>query len=285
MGCREVYDWGALCNTRDLRRYLPFVAGGFHLGWINRDLLDLLRGERGFVLNAEYVELDPDLRTPLERTVALAELGGRWRDSGVVTGWRGELYDIVPYPNGPVVMQMERAVTRLFGLINTGAHVNGYVRDGAEILMWVGRRAADKPTFPGKLDQMAAGGIATSMAPETVARKEAWEEAGVKPELANAMCEASAVTMFMEHEQVIFRDVDHVFDLELPVDFVPYPRDSEVSEFELYSTDDLFDIVTTTDRFKPDCNLVVLDFLIRHRRITKDDRLVHDVLLGLRKGV
>lgn len=41
----------------------------------------------------------------------------------------------------------------------TGVHVNGFVTlpDGSQEL-WVARRSATKPTWPGKLDHIAAGG-------------------------------------------------------------------------------------------------------------------------------
>lgn len=279
------YDWGTICNTRDLRRYRPFVASGFHLGWINRDRLDLFRAERMFQVLPDVVVLDERLGTPAERTDALAELAARWRDQGDVPGWRGELYDIVPFPGGPVVMRMERAATRLFGFINTGAHVNGFVRDGNDVLMWIARRADGKPTFPGRLDQMVAGGLTASMTPDALARKEAWEEAGVGADLARAITRVSAVTMFMEHGDVIFRDVDHVFDLELPADFVPRPVDSEVSAFELHPVDKILDVVLHSDRFKPDCNLVILDFLLRHGHIRPEDPLFEQSVLGVRRGV
>ncbi|MDP6121564.1 MAG: hypothetical protein QF450_09225 [Rhodospirillales bacterium] len=46
----------------------------------------------------------------------------------------------------------------LFGLCAYGVHVNGYVRGGGGMEMWIGRRALDKLTAPGKLDQLVAGG-------------------------------------------------------------------------------------------------------------------------------
>jgi 8-oxo-dGTP pyrophosphatase MutT (NUDIX family) len=279
------HDWGAICNTRDLSRYVPFVAGGFHLGWIHRARVGLVRAEPVFTVFPDLVVLDEGLATPAQRTAAVAELAHRWRELGVVPGWRDELYDVVPYPGGPVVMRMERALTRLFGLINIGAHVNGYVRDGADVLMWVARRSPDKPTYPGLLDQMVAGGVIASMTPEAVARKEAWEEAGIGAGLIGPLRQTSAVTMFMEHGDVISRDVEHVFDLELPADFVPRPVDAEVAGFELYPVDELLDVVTGSAEFKPDCNLVVLDFLIRHDHLRAGDPLYQQSVLGLRRGV
>lgn len=39
-----------------------------------------------------------------------------------------------------------------------GVHVNGLVSDGDGLHIWVARRSASKPTWPGKLDHLAAGG-------------------------------------------------------------------------------------------------------------------------------
>jgi hypothetical protein len=36
--------------------------------------------------------------------------------------------------------------------------VNGYVEQDGELSMWVARRSKQKPTWPGLLDHMAAGG-------------------------------------------------------------------------------------------------------------------------------
>ncbi len=281
----RTYDWGTICNTRDLSGYVPFVAGGFHLGWINRARAGLVRAERVFTVLPDVVVMDESLATPAERTTAMAELGQRWRELGAVPGWRDEQYDVVPYPGGPVVMRMERALTRLFGLINIGAHVNGYVRDGDDVLMWVARRSPHKPTYPNMLDQMVAGGVIASMTPEAVARKEAWEEAGIGAGLVEPLRRTSAVTMFMEHGDVISRDVEHVFDLELPADFLPRPVDAEVAGFELYPVDKLLGVVTGSPEFKPDCNLVVLDFLIRHHHLRAGHPLYQQSVLGLRRGV
>ena len=39
-----------------------------------------------------------------------------------------------------------------------GVHVNGFVRKAEGLQLWVGRRAKDKATAPGKLDHIVAGG-------------------------------------------------------------------------------------------------------------------------------
>ena len=61
----------------------------------------------------------------------------------------------------PALLQMERGAMINFGIPSLGAHVNGFVADpetGRPTHMWIGRRAMAKPTYPGLLDQIAAGG-------------------------------------------------------------------------------------------------------------------------------
>ena len=51
-----------------------------------------------------------------------------------------------------------------------GVHVNGYTikPDGSH--MWIARRSKDKPTFPGKLDHIVAGGQSFGI------RRGAWQQ-------------------------------------------------------------------------------------------------------------
>lgn len=37
--------------------------------------------------------------------------------------------------------------------------MNGYVNKGGQKFLWVGKRSNMKPTFPGMLDHLVAGGI------------------------------------------------------------------------------------------------------------------------------
>jgi len=37
-------------------------------------------------------------------------------------------------------------------------HINGFVETDAGLELWVARRSKDKPTWPGKLDHIVAGG-------------------------------------------------------------------------------------------------------------------------------
>jgi hypothetical protein len=59
-------------------------------------------------------------------------------------------------------------------------------------------------------------------------------------------------------------DTLYCYDLELPPEFEPHCSDGEVEEFYLWPIERVAQIVRESDEFKPNCSLVVIDFLIRH---------------------
>jgi hypothetical protein len=48
------------------------------------------------------------------------------------------------------------------------------------------------------------------------------------------------------------------------MDFEPRNTDREVERFHPWPVDRMMDIVASTDEFKANCNLVAIDFFIRH---------------------
>lgn len=74
-------------------------------------------------------------------------------------------------------------------------------------------------------------------------------------------------------------------DLELPVEFQPSPQDGEVQEFFRAPLGRVAELVAGAgDDYKDNCNLVVLDFLIRHGVLTPDTTGYLEVVAGLRAG-
>ncbi len=61
------------------------------------------------------------------------------------------------------------------------------------------------------------------------------------------------------------RDILMCFDLELSNDFIPQPIDGEVESFELHTIDWVLKKVLEggPNGYKPNCNLVIIDFLLR----------------------
>jgi hypothetical protein len=64
------------------------------------------------------------------------------------------------------------------------------------------------------------------------------------------------------------RDCLFCFDLELPEGFIPTPADGEVEGFELHTVEWVLNKVIEggDGGYKPNCNLVLIDFFIRYSK-------------------
>jgi len=68
----------------------------------------------------------------------------------------------------------------------------------------------------------------------------------------------------------------------LPAGFQPVNTDGEVAEFRLLPAAEVLEIVETTDDFKFNCNLVIIDFCIRHGVLPPEHPDYEAILRGLR---
>jgi len=163
-----------------------------------------------------------------------------------------------------------------------GVHINGFVRDGDNLSMWVARRSRSKATYPGMLDNLVAGGQPIGISLRDNLVKECAEEAAIPAQLAATARLVGAVTYCWEKPAGLKPDCMFCYDLEMPPDFTPHAADGEVEEFHLWPLERVSDVVRDTADFKFNCNLVVIDFLVRHGRIPADDPDFLDIVRGLR---
>lgn len=270
------------CNRHDLTRYRPFLVDGRRVGWIRRD--------RRAELAAR-----PDLFAERDGAVHMASAGGFAERSAALAGFvqtltatrqigdvRDEMFAVAPSFADAPLAQIERAAVPWFGVRGFGVHLNGYVRRNGELWMWVARRARDKINCPGMLDQMVAGGQPIGIDLRANLIKECAEEAGMPTALAARARAAGAVTYCVENAVGLKPDTLFCFDLELPEDFVPRNTDGEVDSFELWPIAAVAAAVRDTCDFKANCNLVALDFLIRHGVIAEREPDYLEIVTGLR---
>jgi hypothetical protein len=196
---------------------------------------------------------------------------------------RNETFDVAPRWGAPVVFRLDRGAVPFFGTRAYGVHLNGYRRDGSTLDLWVGRRAPDKSVAPDKLDNLVAGGIGNGHGLQETLLKEGEEEASIPQSLTSHAVPAGAVSYRMETELGIRDDVLFVFDLEMPADFVPKNQDGEIVYFELMPASAVLERVRTSDDFKFNVNLVILDFALRHGILRPDDPEYLDVATGLHR--
>ena len=264
--------------------FMPFAVAGHVVGHVRRDRIGrLLAFPDTIVAGPDHLALAPGLDDFATRSAAMDEMLGALRQDGEFPGWRGEFYPVMPEWGAAPLMRVERSTCPWLGVRSWGMHINGYMRKADGIHMWIARRARDKPTYPGMLDNMVAGGqpIGVGLIENVV--KECAEEADIPGELAATSRAVGTISYCHQFEDGVKPDQQFCYDLELPVDFAPRNTDGEVESFELWPIARVASVVQDTFEFKFNCNLVVIDFLIRHGLIDADTEPGYVALcLGLR---
>jgi hypothetical protein len=229
-----------------------------------------------------------------EKTKALQEVNVNLREKGMIPGWRDEMLPLSSTFNSDPVLLIERAACSVYGVKAYGVHVNGFIRDQSSkqiTHLWVAKRAKNKATWPGMLDHIVAGGLPFGISLRDNVIKECEEEASISRELAENAIPTGAVSYCsLDEAGNIRRDCLFCYDLELPPNFVPTPNDDEVECFELkevaYVLDKVIEGAGDGGRtgYKPNCNLVLIDFFIRHGIIDPESPMYLQLLDSLRSG-
>lgn len=241
---------------------LPFSIGAQQVGWVRPALARVLAPFRHITTGPDGVRLDD---------AAALQTVVRWLVERGVLRWRGEAFDVRARPDGPVLAEIDRGALPAFGIEAVGVHVNGLVERADGPHLWVARRAADKALDPGKLDHLVAGGVPAGLTAEETLVKEAAEEAGIPAELAGQAVHVGVIGYTMAREEGLRRDLLQCYDLILPEAFRPYPEDGEVAAFELWPLIRVAEAVRTTETFKFNVNLVLIDLFLRRGLFGADD--------------
>lgn len=277
------------CNAHDLSGFRPLMVGEDAIGWVRLRLAaDLVKADLGFIMDGVgWLRFAPACNDFHSRSAALAR-GAEWLAArGDIAGLRGEKYPVLARWGAAALGQVDRAAVTHFGLRAFGVHVNGYVRgaDG-KLSLWVARRAANRAVAPGKLDNMVAGGQPYGLSLRDNLIKEGAEEAGAPAALMAQARAVSCVSYVKEKPAGLKQDTLFIYDLETPDHFTPRNTDGEVAEFMLWPVDKIAAGVRDGDDWKFNVNLVVIDFLIRHGRLTADSEANYlDLARGLRRGL
>ncbi|RLV95620.1 Uncharacterized protein JA1_000873 [Spathaspora sp. JA1] len=227
----------------------------------------------------QTIQLGSEFTTVEKRNSVFNQVAIEWRDNikqldhRLKKGWRNELYTVYNPTNTPYVL-IERAFSVLLGVVTYGVHINGYIKSAdGDLKMWIPTRSATKPTYPGMLDNMVGGGLGYPHGIWETVVKECYEEAGLSEEFVtkHAKCTGVLSYMYGTDDGRVQPEVEYIYDIEFEneYDVIPKPIDGEVSEFKLM---DLQEILTKLEhkQFKPNCGMVIVDFLIRHGYITPE---------------
>ncbi|CAK7218451.1 hypothetical protein SCUCBS95973_003489 [Sporothrix curviconia] len=282
----------------------------YHIGYMLRAVVDALVGIPKPTLAAMGLASDVDLAAAISssrsvplhqllrrqttepaRTAALGRLSQYWREGdafAVLRGWRDE-----PWPvygrSGELLFSMERAAVGFLGAVRYGVHMTAYVQNAAtgDMQIWVPRRAANKSTYPSMLDNTVAGGLMTGEDPFECVVREADEEASLPGAVvrANAKPVGIITYIYITDERAggesgyIYPEVEWIYDLPLPAATVPQPKDGEVESFMLCSVAEVREQLAQ-GLYKPNCAVVLIDFMVRHGLLTRENEPDYDAIVS-----
>jgi isopentenyldiphosphate isomerase len=277
------------CNNGDLSQFEPWFIGEQRAGWLHREFAPLIVARSDLFKRRDVKghdgswQLDPVLDTPQKRTDAMRDFLLELRANGHFgAAWRDEAYPVTWDFTDPPLMTMERAAVPWFGVRAFGPHMTGYLRRRDGLHIWVPRRSYSKPTFPGQLDNTVAGGQPAGIGLLDNLIKECAEEASIPRSLAEQAKAVSFISYLNQSGSQLKPDLMMCFDLELPEDFTPHTNDGEVHAFELWPVQRIYQTVHDTFEFKYNCNLVLIDFFVRHGLLSADDPQFVAIVAGLR---
>lgn len=268
----DVSPWPciAAAHRYDAQQRVPFKVAGEH-GWVQAGsvarahlaTLAALAPPDALQVQAHEVRL---VAAAEERSAALDRVNRQLHEAGLIRGWRDEIYVVTTAHTAPPLALIERAAARFWGTLTFGAHCNGYLADaaGSPTHLWIARRALDKATDPGLLDNLVGGGVPWSQTPFETLVREGWEEAGLSPELMRQARPGRVLHLHRDIPEGLQHEQLFVYDLALPPDVTPVNQDGEVAELRCLPVAEALALAAGRE-MTVDAALVMLDFALRHR--------------------
>ena len=273
------------CNRHDLGNFQPLKVENVIIGYLRPKFAYLLlQFQDVFEISGTIVSLVEKLKTFDDRTKAVNEVVCKLITQGHLPRLSQEWYPVKSNFTEIPLFKIDRAVVPHFGVRAYGVHINGFVRTkNGNIELWIARRANDRILYPGMLDNMVAGGQPIGLRLMDNVIKECWEEAAIPPNISETAIPVSAISYMMETDSGLKPDTMFCFDLKLPNNFVPVNQDGEVAEFYRLPVQQVAKIIDNSFEFKFNCNLVIIDFLIRHGFISPEHHQYLELIRGLRR--
>ena len=166
----------------------------------------------------------------------------------------------------------------MFGINSYGVHMTVYIKTAQGLKIWVPRRARNKQTYGGMLDNTVAGGLSTGEKPLDCIIRESTEEASFPEQLVRSNAKPCGTVSYFHMRDpraggetgLLQPECQYVFDMEITPEIIPKPGDNEVEDFYLWTVDEVKSALAG-GQFKPNCAAVLLDFFIRHGILTAEN--------------
>lgn len=103
--------------------------------------------------------------------------------------------------------------------------------------------------------------------------KECFEEAGLEEEFVKSHIKSTGVVsyMYLTKDGRVQPEVEYTYDIKFDdEENIIKPQDGEAEDFQLLDVDQVLEKLHNKE-FKPNCGLIIVDFLIRHGYITPEN--------------
>jgi isopentenyldiphosphate isomerase len=195
--------------------------------------------------------------------------------------WRNETFPILHPETGKILLEIERSASALFGILTSGVQLTSFVDDPDRgLLLWIARRSLTKQTYPGLLDNTAAGGLETRFwdRPVEAVIREAVEEASLDEDLVRRGLRGGGAISYYHVKRPsegceagpLQPEVEYVYELRLDSSTMPVPGDGEVEGFYLWTVEEVMRALREGE-FKLNSAVAVIAFLVRHGVVTAEN--------------
>jgi 8-oxo-dGTP pyrophosphatase MutT (NUDIX family) len=300
-----LYELVRLLNNADLSKLTPFELNGYRVGYVRPTLARMLCCEAPACFASDMQER----LTFVLPTVGCEELSDRLAHTHAALADRGllpkpvaETVDVRVSLTAPPLFRANRNLVFPLGLKGRGVHLVIQYADGDYL---IAQRSDRVFTYRGCFDVPVGGVLPSDADPWQHAQVEAWEEAGMRPDLLENPS-AAAVLTYARTVQGSFAqgayapafpfetdggtNWDEVFywHLIVPEDFRPQAIDGEVRRFHRLTPADLLaSLANNASSWKTNSGVMLLQCLANDPRIPSevvDREGLSELLLALSDG-
>jgi isopentenyldiphosphate isomerase len=215
--------------------WLKLYADHVFLGWVSPQRTDQMIAALPYcTIQGDRLVWSCAVQNSLHRSRDLQNFLKSQATNGRLPGWRDEFFCFWETPacppdvSTPPFFCVERAGFRHLGIMSHAVHINGFLPNGD---LWCGRRALNKATDPGLLDNLTAGGLSAGETALSTAIRELQEEAGLNVSQPSQLAWAGAIRMQRQAPEGRHDETLLVYNLMLSEHVRPQNMDGEVQEF------------------------------------------------------
>lgn len=269
--------WAVDADGQKLRIGMTKDDVGHQLARLGGDVFDL---------RADGLHLNPSLKDYAARTEAVDALLLEASEQGILppktdySHMGGDDWYSVGNRQNPL-FEMRRFYSPYMGIRRYASRVNAFHGDQ----MWIVKRGTGVHEYPGRLDNLIGAGQVVGRTIFEHMVVEAHEEAGLSAEdCTHAVCASMIHTCRHTSQGFLFDENIYIYDLDTQGTIMPHiVNEWEVQAIEQWPFDRVLKSIRTSEEFRPEAALCLIDFFIRKGFITPDNEPDYDELcFGLR---